>query len=128
MTRRSRAFAALFTFLALVFAQVAASAHLCALHQAGDAAQVIAHNDHCGGGESQNPPADGGNVCAEHCQYGKASADNGAPDVPVVGLNGPFLRVDPVSPAASASAVPAWCLAPVAAPPPPAILFGVLRI
>jgi hypothetical protein len=127
MTRRSRTFAALFTFLALVFAQVAASAHLCALHQAGDAVQVIAHNDHCGGQQQQQPP-DGGNVCAEHCQYGKALADHSVPDMPVASLDGPYLRVEPVSSAISASGTPARRVAPAAAPPPPAILFGVLRI
>ena len=67
------------------------------------------------------------NVCFEHCQYGDASVDNSPPAPAAVDSAGPVFRIVQVA-HASADVRPTWRLAPAAAPPPPAILFGVLRI
>lgn len=129
MTRRIRTAAAFLAAIALAFAQFAASAHVCALHEAPAKPEVMAHHEGCHGSlESDEAPVND-NVCQEHCQYGDASFDNSQPDAPAADLAGPVLRValaDAV--VASADHRPTWRLAPAAAPPPPAILFGVLRI
>jgi len=128
MSRRTRTLAACFASLALVFAQVAASAHLCVQHQKGAPAEVMAHHEGCGGAmEEEQAPANG-NVCEQHCQYGSASVDHATPAPAAVDSAGPWLRVETGTSASSADARPAWRFVPAAAPPPPAILFGVLRI
>lgn len=68
-----------------------------------------------------------GNVCFEHCQYGDASVDNSPSAPAAVESAGPVLRIAQEA-HAFANLRRAWRLAPAAAPPPPAILFGVLRI
>jgi len=128
MTRTRRPFAALLAVVAIVFAQMSASAHACTA--IGDPAQdeVAAHHVQCGGmGEADEAPANV-NICAEHCNYGHASVDNTPPAPVAIDTAGPSLRVDLLAPASSADSRPAWRFAPAAAPPPPAILFGVLRI
>jgi hypothetical protein len=129
MTRRSRTFAALLAASALAFAQFAASAHACQPHEARAKVEAMAHHGGCGGAvETDEAPASDG-VCTQHCQYGSASLDNGQPDLVVAEAAGPVLRVEVVDSAVvSADARPSWRLAPAAAPPPAAILFGVLRI
>ena len=77
--------------------------------------------------ESDEAPVNG-TVCDGHCQYGNASFDNAQPAPAAVDSAGPALRVELGEAVASADARPAWRYAPAAAPPPPAILFGVLRI
>lgn len=128
MIRSRRPFAALLAIVALVFAQMAVSAHACGL--GGDPAGevVAAHHVQCGGmGDVDEAPANG-NVCAEHCNYGHASVDSSPPLPAAIGVAGPSLRIDLLAAASSADTRPAWRSAPAAAPPPPAILFGVLRI
>jgi len=128
MTRTRRPFAALLAVVAIVYAQMSVSAHACTV--SGELAQdeVAAHHVQCGGmGEADEAPVNA-NVCAEHCQYGHASFDNTPPAPSAIDTAGPSLRIDLPAPASSADSRPAWRFAPAAAPPPPAILFGVLRI
>lgn len=127
MTRRPRPLAALLAVFALVFAQLAVSAHACEPRESKAPGEVTAHHEACHemAPEDQAPATD--NVCFEHCQYGDASVDNSPPAPAAVDSAGPVLRLAQVAPA-SAGLRPAWRLAPAAAPPPPAILFGVLRI
>ena len=124
MTRRRRTLAACFAAFALAFAQLAVSAHACeALAPATQEEQVV-HPVGCAG-----TPLDAGDlVCEQHCQYGEASVDSN-PSAPLaMHVQGPVLKVEfapaplAASPPSSRSAVPAI------ATPPPAILFGVLRI
>ena len=128
MTRTRRPFAALLAVVAIVYAQMSVSAHACTV--SGELAQdeVAAHHVQCGGtGETDEAPVNA-NVCAEHCLYGHASFDN-TPSAPAaIDTAGPSLRIDLLAPASSADSRPDWRFAPAAAPPPPAILFGVLRI
>jgi hypothetical protein len=128
MTRRHRSLAALVAGFALAFAQFAVSAHACVPHGQPAPVEVIAHHDGCPGGMDQQQAPASDNVCAAHCQYGKATFDN-TPQVPAaVDSMGPELRIELAEAAASADSRPAWRYVPAAAPPPPAILFGVLRI
>jgi hypothetical protein len=127
MPRHHRSFAAILAGFALAFAQFAVSAHACVLHEQGVPAEVTAHHVGCAGalGESETPV--NGNVCAEHCQYGKASLDK-PPQFAAADVLGPVLRIEKADPVATFGSRPAWRFVPQAAPPPPAILFGVLRI
>jgi hypothetical protein len=127
MTRRHRTVAAVFALLALVFAQFAVSAHSCPLHRKAGEALVMAHHEGCGGAMDQVDASGNDNICEGHCQYGSASVDNAQPDAAAVDVAGPPLRMDPVV-TASGVARTAWRFVPAAARPPPAILFGVLRI
>jgi len=127
MSRRHRSFAAVLAGFALVFAQFAVSAHACMLHEQGAPAEVIAHHEGCAGAVGENEVPVNGNVCAEHCQYGKASLDK-APQFAAADVLGPELRIEIADSIATVAARPAWRYVPAAAPPPPAILFGVLRI
>ena len=128
MTRFSRNFASVLAILALVFAQLAASAHACALHQERVPAEVTAHHAQCGESGAQEQAPSDSNVCSAHCQYGHASHDAGAPDLPPAALAGAFLRVEPVAPKRPPASRAGSRLVPQAAAPPPSILFGVLRI
>lgn len=127
MYRRHRSFAALLAGFALAFAQLAVSAHACMLHEQGAPAKVIAHHEGCAGALEESEVPVNGNVCAEHCQYGKASFDN-APQTAAADVLGPELRIEIADSTATIESRPAWRYVPAAAPPPPAILFGVLRI
>ncbi|MDH5265040.1 MAG: hypothetical protein OEX21_09850, partial [Betaproteobacteria bacterium] len=82
----------------------------------------------CGGAMAANENTAKSNVCDGHCQYGDASVDNSPSTPDAVDLAGPALRIEPGEAISSVDARPAWRYAPAAAPPPPAILFGVLRI
>jgi hypothetical protein len=129
MVRRQRFVASFLAAFAIVFAQLAVAAHWCDTARAPAPAapvEVIAHNTGCH--EAPMPEADGnGNLCQAHCQYGSVSVDNGSPVPPAVDAVGPviFLLVPASQPASSLRR--AERIAPAAAPPP-AILFGVLRI
>jgi hypothetical protein len=128
MTRRRRSVAAFFAAFALVFAQLAVSAHACVLHEASPRPEVMTHHEGCAGAMEADEAEVNGNVCAGHCQYGNASVDNAPLDAMAADPAGPVLRVERVDPALAGHFAPSWRLAPAAAPPPPAILFGVLRI
>jgi hypothetical protein len=129
MVRRQRLVASFLAAFAIVFAQLAVAAHWCEAARAPapvEPSEVIAHNPGCH--EASTPGTDtNGNLCQAHCQYGSVSVDNGSPVPPAVDAVGPviFLLV-PASPPAS-SLRRAERIVPAAAPPP-AILFGVLRI
>jgi hypothetical protein len=129
MTRRRRSLAASIAAFALAFAQLAVSAHACALHEAPAEPEVMAHHEACHEMAASEEAPVNGNVCQEHCQYGSASVDNSPPDAAAADPVGPVLRLEhPGVAVTSADVRPSWRLAPAAAPPPPAILFGVLRI
>lgn len=128
MTRRHRPLAALLAAFALVFAQVSAVAHACGIDGAPSAAEVMAHHAGCpGAGAAGEAPASE-NACAAHCLFGSATVDStlGAPAFP--GPAGPVLRVVVDSFGQDHGTRPARDLPLAATPPPPAILFGVLRI
>jgi hypothetical protein len=128
MTRRIRTFAAFFAAFALLFAQLAVSAYACDGHGQAAAPKVMAHHEGCAGAMDPGSPMVNANLCEGHCQYGHASFDNTPPAPAILDTAGPALRLEPAVTAPSADARPAWRYAPIAAPPPPAILFGVLRI
>lgn len=130
MVRRQRILASVFAALAIVFAQLAVAAHWC--DRAPSAApaevtEVMAHHASCH--EAAVPDTDtNGNLCQAHCQYGSVSVDTGSAVPPAVDFAGPvlFLLVPASEPASVLRRAERF--APAAAPPPPAILFGVLRI
>jgi hypothetical protein len=125
MSRR-RPFAALVAMIALVFAQLLVSAHACDFPSAAPAGEVAAHPEGCPGAPHGGLPAD--NLCEQHCQYGHASVDNSPSAPAATNVLGPVLKLA-LAPAASAAATPlSWREIPALAAPPPAILFGVLRI
>ena len=132
MVRRQRTVASFLAAFAIFFAQIAVAAHWCDTARApapaaAEPTEVIAHNPGCH--EASTPQADtNGNLCQAHCQYGSVSVDNGSPIPPAVDAAGPvlFLLVPASEPASSLRRAERF--APAAAPPPPAILFGVLRI
>jgi hypothetical protein len=128
MTRRRRTIAASFAAFALAFAQFAVSAHVCTLHGEPSKPEVMAHHVCCDEDQAPKQAPENGNVCAGHCQYGHATFDNAQPAPAAVDSAGPVLRVELPAAAVVAEAQPAWRYVPNAAPPPPAILFGVLRI
>jgi hypothetical protein len=128
MTRRIRTWSAALAALALVFAQFVVSAHACQGREAPARSPAAVHHEGCGGDPVVDPAPANGNLCQQHCQYGDASLDGAQPDLPVADFAGPALRVvlgEPVL--RTADGRPSWRRAQ-AAPPPPAILFGVLRI
>lgn len=128
MKRHRRILVASLAAFALAFAQLAVSAHACALHGAPAEAEVMAHHVQCDGmaGTGEAPP--GENVCVEHCLYGDDAVNNLPAVSSIAAAVGPPLRIEPATQPAMADARPAWRYIPAAAPPPPAILFGVLRI
>jgi hypothetical protein len=130
MVRRQRIVASFFAAFAIVFAQLAVAAHWCDSARVPaqvQPAEVMAHHASCH--EAGTPAPDmNGNLCQAHCQYGATSVDNGSAVPLAVDALGPVLfLVVPVSEPAT-SLRRAVRYAPAAAPPPPAILFGVLRI
>jgi len=127
MTRRRRTVTAFLAAFAFVFAQGAVSVHACPVEQAPVSSEVVAHHEGCHEMPAPDQAPVNGNVCQEHCLYGSVSVDN-APDVAAVDPAGPVLRVDLPEAIAADDSRPAWRPAPAAAPPPAAILFGVLRI
>ncbi len=127
MTRRRRTVTAFLAAFAFVFAQGAVSVHACPVEQAPVSSEVVTHHVGCHEMPAPDQAPVNGNVCQEHCLYGSVSVDN-APDLVPVDPAGPILRVDLPEAIAADDIRPAWRPAPAAAPPPPAILFGVLRI
>jgi hypothetical protein len=127
MNRSQRIVAALLAAFALVFAQLAVSAHACDFAGQTKAAEM-APNHECCNDDGSGTNANRDNLCVEHCQYGQASFDGGQPAPGFVDATGPALRVDAGDSAPAAVRRPAWLLVPPAASPPAAILFGVLRI
>jgi hypothetical protein len=129
MVRRQRLVASFLAAFAILFAQLAVAAHWCDTARApgpAEPVEVIAHNTGCH--EAPMPGLDtNGNLCQAHCLYGSVSVDNGSPIPPAVDAVGPvlFLLVPASQP--DSSLRPAERIPPAAAPPP-AILFGVLRI
>ena len=125
MNRRHRLLAALLAAFALAFAQLAVSAHACQIAGQPLTASMPAPHDCC----EEDPAGDGrDNLCAGHCLYGDASFDGGQSSSVLAASCGPGLRVDCVNPAEPADGPAARRLEPPGAPPPVAILFGVLRI
>jgi hypothetical protein len=127
MNRRQRIVAALLAVLALVFSQLAVSAHACEFAPRPQVAETAPGHECCNEDDSGANSA-GSNVCVEHCQFGQASFDGGQPAPGLADVTGPALRVDAGESTATDDRRPAWLLVPLAAPPPAAILFGVLRI
>ena len=128
MTRRRRVLAAVAAAFALFFAQMAVSAHACFPHERPASARSAAHPVGCAEASVPGQSTVSDNLCAEHCHYGNASFDNASVAPAVADAAGPVLRVELPAAVLAAQARLAWRVAPVAAPPPPAILFGVLRI
>lgn len=122
---RFRPLTALVTVLALAFAQLAVAAHACTKFERAHAA--VAYPP-CHGSQSHEQPAASDMLCAQHCQHGDASFDNGQPAPAAVDNAGPLLRVELANPDGSTDAGAAWRFMPEAAPPPATILFGVMRI
>ena len=128
MNRRHRLVASLFAVFVLLYAQLAVSAHACVVTAQSMAAEMTSAHDCCNeDGDADSNPL-GGNLCVEHCNYGAASFSGGHCVPDVIGQLGSALRVDSPDTALAANSRPAWLLATPAAPPPAAILFGVLRI
>jgi hypothetical protein len=88
MTRRRRSLVAWLAAFALLFAQLAVSAHACAV--AGQSAtphSAAAHPEGC-------PQADTNlDLCAQHCQYGAASVDIAKPVPAIDAATGPVVAV-----------------------------------
>lgn len=128
MNRRHRPVAALIAVFALVFAQLAIAAHACAFDGQSIVTKAMASHVCCQEGDSAGGTTTADNLCVAHCHHGHASLDSGQPVTALTGYAGSALRVDSPDPASAADGLPAWLLAAPAAPPPVAILFGVLRI
>jgi hypothetical protein len=128
MNRRHRIVAALLAALALVFAQLAVSAHACEWNGKAEAVQAAPEHECC----NEDADGDGSSardgLCVEHCNYGDASFDGGQfpagiADAPSLGL-----CVTYAEPAPATDGPLARRLASPAASPHATILFGVLRI
>ena len=124
---RYRSLTALLTVFALAFAQMAVATHSCSGNERTLTSEAPAQLAPCHGTSPEEAPGNGA-LCAQHCQYGKATFDNTSQVPAAVDSVGPELRIRLSAAAASADSRPAWRFVPAAAPPPPAILFGVLRI
>lgn len=128
MSRRHRLVASLLAAFALVFAQLAVSAHACLVASPMLVADAASAHGCCNEEREAGGRSAVDNLCVEHCNYGAASVDGGQPAPATVALSGSPLRVDSLERALAADHRPAWFIAAPAAPPPAAILFGVLRI
>lgn len=122
--KRRRAFAALLALFGLVFAQLMASAHACDIVRPGQSGATSVHAVTCPEKAASGEVADP--LCAQHCLNSQASVDN-SPPAPMAVASVPALRVDYRSIPSPMGVAPAWRPVPAAAPPP-AILFGVLRL
>ena len=125
--KRPRPLTALLAVLAFAFAQLAVAAHPCSKLDRASQGEAAAHPPCHGSLSPEEQPVDDA-LCAEHCQQGNASVDSGQPCPAAVDQAGPVLRVEVADPFAPGDPSAAWRYIPAAAPPPPAILFGVLRI
>ena len=123
MTRLVRRIAALLALFALLFAQLAVSAYACPMGSVPEvaAAGVASGEPHCA--DLQNA-----NLCDGHCGYGSSAAGQGASiSFPAfVPTPLPWRIADEVSIAVAARTSDEALLH--FEPPPPLILFGVLRI
>ncbi len=129
MKRRHRSLAAVLSAFAFAFAQAAALAHASALPAMPEPVPAMAGHDCCPGEDGAPQAPLDGNLCEHHCLHSLASVDNaGASPVAADVMAIAPLRVALPEPVPVAHAAPTWRLVPAAAPPPPAILFGVLRI
>jgi hypothetical protein len=127
MSRRHRIAAAFFALFAIVFAQLAVSAHACTVQGQPEAAVSVPGHECCyEEADEGSSPADG--LCFEHCQYGDASLD-GAQATPGIALApGPAWRVEGDPSGGSPGDAGTALAIPPPASPSAAILFGVLRI
>ena len=128
MSRRHRFVASLLAAFALVFAQLAVSAHACIVANTVLVVDAATIHECCNEDDESGDNSAVDSLCVEHCNYGEASFDGGQSAPGTVALSGPALRVDSLERALSADHRPTWFIAAPAAPPPAAILFGVLRI
>ena len=123
MKRRNRFVAALVAIAALLFAQFAVAAYVCAkLSQPPVAEAPVQAEPTCDHSIADNP-----NLCAQHCLYGDASLGSGQ-TLPTPADEVLFVAY---APAALAAATPFHLRARVASPPQPpplAARFTVLRI
>jgi hypothetical protein len=88
MTRRRRTVAAFFAAFALLFAQLAVSAHACAF-----AGQGVVHHEAAAHPEGC-PDADGNaDLCSQHCQYSSASVDAAKPMPAIAAAVGPVIAL-----------------------------------
>jgi hypothetical protein len=128
MNRRHRIVAALLAALALVFAQLAVSAHACEWNGEARAVQAAPEHECC----NEDTDGDGSSVrdslCVEHCNYGDASLDAGQFPAGIADAPGPVPCVTYPEPAPESDGPLARRLASPAASPHATILFGVLRI
>ena len=123
MKRRNRFGAALLAITALLFAQFAVAAYVCAKLSQPPVVEAPAQGEPaCDHASAENP-----NLCAQHCLYGDASLGSSQPLPPPADE---VLFVAYV-PAALASTTPFHLRVRVASPPQPpplAARFTVLRI
>ena len=121
MNRSIRRFAALFAIGALAFSQLAVSAFACPKLAEAAVAVTAAGEEHC---DRPDTP----NLCDQHCEYGAANVNHAAPDAApdVLALVLPW-RAEPRT-SALIAASPLASHLPPAHPPPPRLLFGILRI
>jgi len=126
MTRRRRSFAAALVALSLAFSQFAVSAHACELPSMAGPDSTVSHPECCDGAALEKDA--GTNVCERHCHYGDVSFHS-SPLLPMAMPSpGAILRVELSLDPVGAAPAGIWRRPPAAATPPPAILFGVLRI
>ena len=132
MTRSRRRFFACLGILGIVFAQLAVTAHACALRAnamtaGAPAATTSAHAGHCGGHHAAPvPQAPSGNACEVQCTDGAPVA--AAPDLPPVMQ---VAMITPSSPAVMPVEARAWdrsVIASSGAAPPRALQFCRLLI
>jgi hypothetical protein len=126
MIRRRRALASIVAMIAFVFAQIVVSAHACDGPSPGFAGEVVAHMEGCP--EAGQEPGPCQNVCEQHCQYGHASVAGNPPAPMAMDVPGPLFRIAIVEATSGAGSGAPRRVVPAIAAPPPAILFGVLRI
>ncbi|MGE0356459.1 MAG: hypothetical protein AB7P08_06030 [Burkholderiales bacterium] len=112
--------------LALAFAQLAVSAHACDVTGPRGKQPVAAQPVTCH--EIARDEGVGENLCEQHCQYGDASVESNAPAPVAMHVAGPALRLEPAGTFPVEAISPSRADVPPIAAPPPAILFGVLRI
>ncbi len=126
MTRLRRRLSASFAALALAFAQLAVSAHACEVTGQPGKQPAVANSVAC----HEVAPAEGAseNLCERHCQYGDASVESNAPAPVAMHVAGPALWLEPAGTLPAEAIPPSRADLPPIAAPPPAILFGVLRI
>jgi len=126
--RTCRRITALLALCALAFSQLALSAHACprSAHDAGSSAPAMAMSVPC---EDMQGPMDGdANVCDQHCQYGHANVDKVEAPAAAFDSSAQPLRVAAPAPSSEGRTAASLRRPAPAAAPPPALLFGVLRI